>query len=60
MVVELLELADNVAVFVQLQFRLPVFGVYLTQSAVLFGRQSTEQRIAFQDLRHTTQTTTSL
>ena len=54
MVVELLELADNVAVFVQLQFRLPVFGIYLTQSAVLFGRQSTEQRIAFQDLRHTT------
>ena len=53
-VVELFEFADDVAVLVQLEFRLPVFGVDLTQSPVLFGRRSAEQRIAFQDLRHTT------
>ena len=53
-VVELFEFADDVAVLVKLEFRMPVFGVDLTESPVLFGRRSAEQRIAFQDLRHTT------
>jgi len=51
--IELFEFADDVAVLNELESRLPVFSVYLTQTPVLFRRHAAEQRITFQDLRHT-------